>query len=72
MLGHRQAFAWLDEWYGMTLEDVRTYEASMQKQTNEKVVTEPVAGPSLTATTSAVAAPPESPKSPTRGWLSWS
>lgn len=37
LLGHRQAFAWLDEWYGMTLEDVRIYERQKQAETNEKV-----------------------------------
>lgn len=37
LLGHRQAFAWIDEWYGMTLEDVREYECGMQEQTNEKI-----------------------------------
>eukprot|EP00117_Sycon_ciliatum_P028656 scpid76748/ scgid22978/ Cytoplasmic phosphatidylinositol transfer protein 1; Retinal degeneration B homolog beta len=26
LLGHRQAFAWIDEWHGMTLDDVREYE----------------------------------------------
>lgn len=61
-MGHRQAFAWLDEWHGMTLEDVRTFEANMQKKTNEKVVTD-----------AELAHTPETPKSPTsRGWLSWS
>ncbi|XP_066995843.1 cytoplasmic phosphatidylinositol transfer protein 1 [Anabrus simplex] len=38
LLGHRQAFAWIDEWHGMTLDDVRSYEGEMQKQTNSKVV----------------------------------
>ncbi|XP_063239159.1 cytoplasmic phosphatidylinositol transfer protein 1 [Bacillus rossius redtenbacheri] len=37
LLGHRQAFAWIDEWHGMTLEDVRAYEGEMQKETNTKV-----------------------------------
>ncbi|SPP73268.1 cytoplasmic phosphatidylinositol transfer protein 1 [Drosophila guanche] len=37
LLGHRQAFAWLDEWHGMTLEDVRDYERQKQAETNEKV-----------------------------------
>ncbi|KAG0710783.1 Cytoplasmic phosphatidylinositol transfer protein 1 [Chionoecetes opilio] len=37
LLGHRQAFAWIDEWYGMTLEDVREYECGMQRKTNEKI-----------------------------------
>ncbi|XP_064088615.1 cytoplasmic phosphatidylinositol transfer protein 1-like [Macrobrachium nipponense] len=37
LLGHRQAFAWIDEWHGMTLEDVRNYELGMQKETNERI-----------------------------------
>ncbi|XP_022226947.2 cytoplasmic phosphatidylinositol transfer protein 1 isoform X2 [Drosophila obscura] len=37
LLGHRQAFAWLDEWHGMTLENVRDYERQKQAETNEKV-----------------------------------
>lgn len=38
LLGHRQAFAWIDDWYGMTLDDVRMYEEQMQRETNTKVV----------------------------------
>lgn len=38
LLGHRQAFAWIDDWYGMTLDDVRMYEEQMQHETNTKVV----------------------------------
>jgi hypothetical protein len=37
LLGHRQAFAWIDEWYGMSVEDVREYEAKMHSETNEKI-----------------------------------
>ncbi|XP_037953059.1 cytoplasmic phosphatidylinositol transfer protein 1 [Teleopsis dalmanni] len=37
LLGHRQAFTWLDEWLGMTLEDVREYEKQKQAETNEKL-----------------------------------
>ncbi|XP_043644111.1 cytoplasmic phosphatidylinositol transfer protein 1 [Drosophila teissieri] len=37
LLGHRQAFAWVDEWHGMTLEDVRAYERQKQAETNEKI-----------------------------------
>lgn len=37
LLGHRQAFAWVDEWHGMTLDDVRAYERQKQAETNEKV-----------------------------------
>lgn len=37
LLGHRQAFVWVDEWHGMTMEDVRAYERQKQAETNEKV-----------------------------------
>ena len=33
MVGHRQAFAWIDDWYGMTMDDVREYEKEMQVTT---------------------------------------
>ncbi|KAJ0176619.1 hypothetical protein K1T71_007798 [Dendrolimus kikuchii] len=39
LLGHRQAFAWMDEWYNMTIEDVRDYERDMQAKTNIKLKT---------------------------------
>lgn len=37
LLGHRQAFTWVDEWYGMTLDDLRVYEQQMQEETNKIV-----------------------------------
>lgn len=37
LLGHRQAFTWIDEWYGMSMEDLRAYEAKMQEETNRIV-----------------------------------
>ncbi|KAF3687458.1 Cytoplasmic phosphatidylinositol transfer protein 1 Mammalian rdgB -like protein beta [Channa argus] len=37
LLGHRQAFAWVDEWIDMTLDDVRDYETQMHEKTNIKV-----------------------------------
>ena len=36
-MSHRQAFAWIDDWYGMTMDDVREYEARMQDETNERL-----------------------------------
>lgn len=38
LLGHRQAFVWMDHWHGMTMEDVRQYELQMQQETNTKVL----------------------------------
>lgn len=37
LVGHRQAFAWLDDWFEMSLEGVREFEKKMQEETNEKV-----------------------------------
>ncbi|KAK3601807.1 hypothetical protein CHS0354_041723 [Potamilus streckersoni] len=38
LLGHRQAFAWIDEWIDMTLDDIRMYENKMHEATNKKVI----------------------------------
>uniref|UniRef100_A0A3B4ACQ8 Phosphatidylinositol transfer protein N-terminal domain-containing protein n=1 Tax=Periophthalmus magnuspinnatus TaxID=409849 RepID=A0A3B4ACQ8_9GOBI len=37
LVGHRQAVAWIDEWHGLSLEQVREYECIMQEKTNSKV-----------------------------------
>nr|XP_033769957.1 cytoplasmic phosphatidylinositol transfer protein 1-like isoform X2 [Geotrypetes seraphini] len=37
LIGHRQAFAWVDEWCGMTIDEVRQYEKETQEATNEKI-----------------------------------
>ncbi|MBN3291591.1 PITC1 protein, partial [Polypterus senegalus] len=37
LTGHRQAVAWIDEWFDMSLEDVRTFEKDLQQKTNSKV-----------------------------------
>ena len=29
---HRQVFCWLDEWYGMTMEDIRRLEAEAKEE----------------------------------------
>jgi len=38
LLGHKQAFAWIDDWYDLTMEDLRRWEKEMQTETNKKVV----------------------------------
>ncbi|GFR71741.1 cytoplasmic phosphatidylinositol transfer protein 1-like [Elysia marginata] len=38
LLGHRQAFAWIDEWIGLTMDDIREYEESAFEATNKKVL----------------------------------
>ncbi|KZC04497.1 Cytoplasmic phosphatidylinositol transfer protein 1 [Dufourea novaeangliae] len=77
LLGHRQAFAWIDEWYDMTLEDVRQYEHKMQTETNEKVRLRNQNNEKPMTPTTPNASVPSSPlpKSPTqsnRSWFSWS
>ncbi|KAK1123502.1 hypothetical protein K0M31_008207 [Melipona bicolor] len=76
LLGHRQAFAWIDEWYDMTLEDVRHYEQKMQAETNEKVRLRNMNNekpPTPTPTSSVPSSPlPKSPTQSTRSWFSWS
>lgn len=70
LLGHRQAFAWIDEWHGMSLEDVRVYEEKMQAETNEKVQSkceaEGKASASLTPASSVPASPTQSAN---RSWF---
>jgi len=86
LVGHRQAFAWIDEWFGMTIEDVREYEEKMQQETNEKVrqkgsepsTPQPIeeeAGGSTPAFITPNSTPANTPTSPTggqkKGWFSW-
>lgn len=66
-MGHRQAFAWIDEWIEMNYEQVREYEAKLQQQTNQ-IVIQPqnneqnkTPSPGLTPTES-----PSTPKSPAK------
>ncbi|KAK3551243.1 hypothetical protein QTP70_013985 [Hemibagrus guttatus] len=37
LVGHRQAVAWIDEWHGMSLEEVREFEKQLQQETNQKM-----------------------------------
>lgn len=37
LLGHRQAFTWIDEFIDMSMEDVREYEKRLQEETNQKM-----------------------------------
>lgn len=37
LLGHRQAFTWVDEWIDMSMGDVREYESKLQEDTNKKL-----------------------------------
>lgn len=84
LVGHRQAFAWIDEWFGMGIPDVRDYEEKMQEETNEKVrqagsepstpqPLEEEAGGGSVFTTPA-SSPAQTPSSPEKkkGWFNWS
>lgn len=37
LLGHRQAFTWIDDWIEMSMHDVRNYERELQEETNKKL-----------------------------------
>ena len=75
MVGHRQAFAWIDDWYGMTMEDVRNYESEMQKETNDRLNEERenklAEGPPSGAVTPTTPAPDPSVGNAKKGWF-WS
>lgn len=78
LLGHRQAFAWIDEWYGMSQADVRIYESEMQRETNTKVSTaQPLSAspgsttPNMPGTPRTPTTPPSATASP-KSWFSWS
>jgi len=34
---HRQVFCWIDEWHGMSMEEVREYEEELKQQINKKM-----------------------------------
>jgi len=84
LVGHRQAFAWLDDWFHMGIQDVREYERKTQEETNIKVcqknsvpsTPEPVEEEAGGSTPN-FSTPPETPTSPSsnppgkKGWF-WS
>lgn len=78
LLGHRQAFTWIDEWYDMSIDDVREYEKKMHAETNEKVQikSDNESIPSSPKSVTPSGSIPSSPKSPNesanRSWFSWS
>ena len=61
LVGHRQAVAWLDDWYGMSIEEVRQFESRMQQETNQRLLQDLVDSPLTPAT-----------PSEKKGWFSWS
>lgn len=62
LVGHRQAVAWIDDWYGMTIEDVREFERKMQQETNERLRKEMESTDDVDGT----------PTPTKKGWFSWS
>ncbi|CAG9786738.1 unnamed protein product [Diatraea saccharalis] len=81
LLGHRQAFAWMDDWYNMTIEDVREYEREMQAKTNVKLratienvekAEEVIAHSSKLNTPKSPKSPATTPSSEGRSWFFWS
>ena len=40
LLGHRQAFTWVDQWFDMDIEAVREYEKKRQEETDQIVLHE--------------------------------
>lgn len=38
LLGHRQAFSWIDQWIDMDIDAVREFEKRTQEETNQKVL----------------------------------
>jgi len=40
---HRQLFCWIDEWHGMTIEDIREFEKKVADEMNAKVANAPTA-----------------------------
>ncbi|KAM9792814.1 cytoplasmic phosphatidylinositol transfer protein 1-like [Neosynchiropus ocellatus] len=66
LLGHRQAFAWVDEWIDMTMDEVRDFERTIQEATNQKIGVFP---PSIAITdsppsTRALTGPASAPTTP--------
>lgn len=41
---HRQLFCWMDEWYGMTMENIRELEAKTAKELVDELATGPTKG----------------------------
>lgn len=78
LLGHRQAFTWIDEWYEMSIDDVREYEKKMHAETNEKMLlkndNESIpSSPKLSTPTGSIPSTPKSPNdSANKSWFNWS
>ncbi|XP_074867377.1 cytoplasmic phosphatidylinositol transfer protein 1-like [Carettochelys insculpta] len=69
LIGHRQAFAWLDEWCEMTMEEVRQYERETQEATNELIgrVTPSISISEAEQPSATQSAPASAPSTPLSG-----
>ncbi|MGH0143701.1 UNVERIFIED_CONTAM: hypothetical protein FKN15_007523 [Acipenser sinensis] len=69
LIGHRQAFAWVDEWYNMTMDEVRKYERDTQEATNEKIgpVTPTISVSEVSKPSTSHSAPSSAPSTPVNG-----
>lgn len=62
LLGHRQAFTWIDEFIDLSMDDVREYEKRLQEETNQKMAIKHSASATiLPPTTSTPATPSVTP-----------
>lgn len=61
LLGHRQAFAWIDEWIEMSMDDVREYERRLHEETNKKLALKQSAS-SASIVTASIATPLVTPE----------
>ena len=62
----------IDDWYDMTISDVREYEEKMQKETNERLLQEIKSDNSDAKTPPSGATTPTTPGGTKKGWFSWS
>ena len=66
----------IDDWYDMTISDVREYEEKMQRETNERLLQEiksdNSAGDAKTPTPPPGATTPTTPGGTKKGWFNWS
>lgn len=74
LLGHRQAFAWIDEWIEMSYDDVRNYEAKLQKETNNLIGrgdNPPEGEKKISESNTPMQTPEASPTATKKGYFSW-
>ncbi|KAK1162789.1 cytoplasmic phosphatidylinositol transfer protein 1-like isoform X1 [Acipenser oxyrinchus oxyrinchus] len=69
LIGHRQAFAWVDEWCNMTMDEVRRYERDTQEATNEKIgpVAPTICVSEVSKPSTSRSAPSSAPTTPVNG-----